>query len=71
MSTHIAGRKSGLVWATHITVAALVIIWLVPTIGLLVSSFRDRDQISESGWWKSFSSELRETSVTLSFSSCT
>ncbi|MFT6532878.1 MAG: alpha-glucoside transport system permease protein [Limimaricola cinnabarinus] len=56
MSTHIAGRKSGLVWATHITVAALVIIWLVPTIGLLVSSFRDRDQISESGWWKSFSS---------------
>jgi len=48
----IAGRASHLTWAVRLSVLALVILWLVPTVGLLVSSFRDRDQISESGWWK-------------------
>ncbi|WP_375262125.1 carbohydrate ABC transporter permease [Palleronia sp.] len=48
---NIAGRKSSLSWATHLSVLALVLLWLIPTIGLFVSSFRDRDQISESGWW--------------------
>jgi alpha-glucoside transport system permease protein len=49
---NIAGQKSGLGIATHLTVAILVILWLIPTVGLLVSSFRDRDQISASGWWE-------------------
>ncbi len=49
----IAGTKSSLTWAIHLTVAFLVVLWLIPTVGLLVSSFRDRDQISQSGWWKS------------------
>lgn len=31
--------------------AILCIIWTLPTIGLLVSSFRDRDDIRSSGWW--------------------
>lgn len=47
----IAGKKSALTWATRLTVIALIVIWLIPTTGLLVSSFRDRDQISATGWW--------------------
>ena len=34
----------------------LVVMWTIPTAGLFVSSFRDRDQISATGWWKSLSS---------------
>jgi alpha-glucoside transport system permease protein len=47
------GKKSGLVWAVHISVALLVILWLTPTLGLFISSFRTSDQIASSGWWDS------------------
>ena len=50
---NIAGSKPTLTWAVHLSVLALVLLWLFPTIGLLVSSFRTADQISTSGWWKS------------------
>ena len=50
---NIAGTKSSLVWAVHLSLVALVLLWLFPTAGLFVSSFRTGDQISTSGWWKS------------------
>ncbi|MDA7430111.1 carbohydrate ABC transporter permease [Primorskyibacter aestuariivivens] len=50
---NIAGQKSSLSLVTNLSVALLVLFWLVPTVGLLVSSFRDREQISISAWWTS------------------
>ena len=32
----------------------LVLLWLIPTIGLLISSFRTRFDIQTSGWWQVF-----------------
>ncbi len=59
MSDNVAGEKAGLTWAMHIAVAALVVLWLIPTVGLFVSSFREHDQISATGWWLApFSVEL-------------
>ena len=47
-----AGKKSSLTWAVHISVFLLVALWVFPTLGLLVSSFRTGDQIVTSGWWR-------------------
>ncbi len=49
----IAGTKSSLVWVVHLSVVFLLLLWLFPTIGLFVSSFRTADQITTSGWWAS------------------
>ena len=33
-------------------VVGIVILWSLPTVGLLISSFRDPDAITETGWWE-------------------
>ncbi len=40
--------------AINLTVVFLIVIWTVPTIGLFVTSFRDKQAISNSGWWAAF-----------------
>lgn len=44
------GRKRS--WVSIITMTILSILWSIPTIGLLVTSFRTRDAAQASGWWK-------------------
>jgi alpha-glucoside transport system permease protein len=45
----------------NITLIVLVLIWSIPTIGLLVSSFRTRFDIQTSGWWSIFPHREWET----------
>ncbi|MFI2765907.1 carbohydrate ABC transporter permease [Ruegeria faecimaris] len=60
--SEIAGTKPALRWAVHASVLFLVVLWVVPTLGLLISSFRTADQIATSGWWRSlFPSEQNLT----------
>lgn len=57
---HASSKKSPLVWAVHISVVLLVALWLFPTVGLFVSSFRTADQIANTGWWNALFTQERQ-----------
>jgi len=42
----------------HVSLALIGLIWLVPTVGLLVTSFRPRSDIQATGWWDFFNLHL-------------
>nr|WP_040877271.1 carbohydrate ABC transporter permease [Embleya scabrispora] len=50
LASRIVGRTGGGLAAIALVLIALF--WLMPTFGLLVSSLRDPQEMSKSGWWK-------------------
>lgn len=55
----IAGKNPALTWVVNISALLLVLLWTIPTFGLLISSIRDKDQLANSGWWTSLASVER------------
>ncbi len=35
----------------HVSIVVILVLWLLPTIGMLVNSFRSSADVSASGWW--------------------
>ncbi len=58
-----AFRASWLV--VRAAIAALVIIWLIPLLGLLVTSFREEKSIKETAWWTALLNPLGDQGWTL------
>jgi alpha-glucoside transport system permease protein len=52
-------------WFTRSAVLLLCLLWTIPSIGLLVSSFRDRSAVNTTGWWTVFANPLDFTQWTL------
>jgi alpha-glucoside transport system permease protein len=52
-------------WFVKSTMGILCFLWLIPTIGLLVTSFRQADAANTSGWWTVIASPLKATQWTL------
>jgi len=50
----VAGRRPFGRWGLHIILAIISVIWLLPTVSLLVSSFRPEAAINTTGWWNAF-----------------
>jgi alpha-glucoside transport system permease protein len=51
-------------WA-KIIITTTMVMWTVPTLGLIVSSFRTRDAVNTSGWWTAFALPMDWTQWTL------
>jgi alpha-glucoside transport system permease protein len=47
-----ADRSSG--WFVRITVLVVVLIWIIPTLGVLITSFRPETLVDSTGWWTAF-----------------
>jgi len=43
-------RRFGSHWLIHIVVLSLMVLWIVPTLGLLINSFRPAAEVSASPW---------------------
>ncbi len=41
-------------WPVKLVILAIVIIWVIPTVGVLISSFRPQDAVNSTGWWTVF-----------------
>jgi alpha-glucoside transport system permease protein len=54
-----SGTRSPLAWVVHLSVLFLVVLWTLPTAGLMITSLRDKDQISVSGWWTALSTSTQ------------
>jgi alpha-glucoside transport system permease protein len=54
--------KVGRIFA-HLALLFFVALWTFPTVGLLVSSVRDPDQLAISGWWTSLAPSVRLTAA--------
>lgn len=44
-----------------VVLAILCIIWTVPTFGILVTSFRSKDSVNRTGWWKTYTTVTEMT----------
>ena len=49
----------------NIVIIIFMLIWILPTAGLLITSFRPAEQVSSSGWWTVFNSPLKFTQYTI------
>jgi alpha-glucoside transport system permease protein len=56
----------------HVAVILMCLLWIIPTLGLFVTSFRSRQAVRETGWWSVFSKPpvVGQTEYTTYCASC-
>jgi alpha-glucoside transport system permease protein len=41
-------------WVVKVVIAVICVLWVIPTLGALITSFRSADDANSSGWWTIF-----------------
>ena len=59
-NTNWLGRIKVSTLAAHIALLFIVALWTFPTVGLLISSVRDKDQLAISGWWTALTDSTQQ-----------
>jgi len=49
----------------HIAIIAICLVWMLPSVGLLISSFRPAVDVTSTGWWSVFQTPFKFTQFTL------
>jgi len=66
MATRKPGHTQGEAnWLVKIVIVLMCVLWIVPVIGLLVTSFRNQDAVNTSGWWTVLKNPLDFTQWTV------
>lgn len=56
-------RKSG--WFVRIAILVIVVLWMIPAVGVLITSFRPENLVDASGWWTALAHPFRAAEWTL------
>jgi alpha-glucoside transport system permease protein len=56
-------RRGG--WFVHIVIIAVVALWLIPTLGVLITSFRPEQLADTTGWWTALAHPFRSGEWTI------
>ncbi len=56
-------KKSG--WFVRITILIVVVLWVIPTLGVLISSFRPEALVDTTGWWTTMTKPFDTSQWTL------
>jgi alpha-glucoside transport system permease protein len=56
-------RRGG--WFVRITIVAIVVLWMIPTVGVLITSFRPENLVETTGWWTVLAHPFRAAEWTI------
>jgi alpha-glucoside transport system permease protein len=52
-------------WLVRITILVVVVLWMIPALGVLITSFRNEDAVNTTGWWTALAHPFRAAEWTL------
>jgi len=52
-------------WFVRITILVIVVLWMIPVLGVLITSFRPEELVTSTGWWTVFAHPFRSGEWTL------
>jgi alpha-glucoside transport system permease protein len=52
-------------WFVRIAILVIVVLWLIPTLGVLITSFRPEGLVDSSGWWTALAHPFQAAQFTL------